>query len=97
MKKNIHPKYFDKAKIKCACGAEFSVGSTVEETNVEICSNCHPYFTGKEKLVDTAGRVDKFRERMKVAEAHKKSKKETKSKNEVQNGSTEEKTEVKDK
>lgn len=67
MKKGIHPQYFDDAKIKCACGAEFVVGSTVKEMRVEICSNCHPYYTGKEKLVDTAGRVDKFRERVEAA------------------------------
>jgi large subunit ribosomal protein L31 len=67
MKKGIHPEYFDDAKIKCACGAEFVVGSTVKEMHIEICSNCHPYYTGKEKLVDTAGRVDKFKARMEAA------------------------------
>jgi large subunit ribosomal protein L31 len=67
MKKGIHPQYFDDAKIKCACGAEFVVGSTVAKMQVEICSNCHPYYTGKEKLVDTAGRVDKFKERVEAA------------------------------
>ncbi|MFH1598332.1 MAG: 50S ribosomal protein L31 [Patescibacteria group bacterium] len=60
MKKEIHPKYFPKAKIKCACGAEYTVGSTVPEVEVEICSNCHPFYTGKQKLVDTARRVDRF-------------------------------------
>lgn len=74
MKPNIHPKYYDNAKIKCACGAEFSVGSTEEEIHIEICSMCHPFFTGKEKLIDTAGRVDKFRARMKAAEKFKKTK-----------------------
>lgn len=67
MKKNIHPKYYKEAKAKCACGAEFIVGSTDPEISVEICSNCHPFFTGKEKLVDTAGRVDKFRAREQAA------------------------------
>ncbi|OGD65615.1 50S ribosomal protein L31 [Candidatus Berkelbacteria bacterium RIFOXYA2_FULL_43_10] len=67
MKKGIHPQYYDDAKIKCACGAEFVVGSTVKEMHVEICSNCHPFYTGKEKLVDTAGRVDKFKERVEAA------------------------------
>src|SRR3989339_1577564 len=61
MKKGIHPQYYDDAKIKCACGAEFVVGSTVKEIHVEICSNCHPFYTGKERLVDTAGRVDRFK------------------------------------
>ena len=64
MKKNIHPTYFPKAKVKCACGYTFFVGSTKESIETEICSACHPFFTGKEKLVDTAGRVEKFRERL---------------------------------
>ena len=70
MKQGIHPKYFEKAEIKCACGAKFEVGSTVEKIEVEICSQCHPFYTGKEKLVDTAGRVDKFKARMKAAKKH---------------------------
>lgn len=70
MKKDIHPKYNKNAKIKCACGAEFLVGSTTDEISVEICSNCHPFYTGKEKLVDTAGRVDKFRMRQDAAKKH---------------------------
>jgi len=74
MKDNIHPKYYDDAKIKCACGAEFFVGSTEKEIHVEICSMCHPFFTGKEKLIDTAGRVDKFQARIKAAEKFKASK-----------------------
>lgn len=75
MKKNIHPTYNKDAKIKCACGAEFLVGSTEKEINVEICSNCHPFYTGKEKLVDTAGRVDKFKARTEVAKKHQAEKK----------------------
>ncbi|OPL17313.1 MAG: 50S ribosomal protein L31 [delta proteobacterium ML8_D] len=59
MKENIHPKYY-KAKVRCACGNEFEIGSTKKEIRVEICSKCHPFFTGKQKLVDTAGRVEKF-------------------------------------
>ena len=70
MKTGIHPKYYPKAQVKCACGAEFSVGSTKEEINVEICANCHPFFTGKEKLIDIAGKVEKFKaRRAKAAEA----------------------------
>jgi len=61
MKKAIHPAYFAKAKISCACGNVFTVGSTVEALNVEICSNCHPFYTGKDKLIDTAGRIDRFK------------------------------------
>ncbi len=52
MKKDIHPQYFPKAKVKCGCGNEFSIGSTKKEIEVEICSACHPFFTGKEKLID---------------------------------------------
>jgi large subunit ribosomal protein L31 len=63
MKKDIHPKYNEKAKVICACGNEFTVGSTVAEIHVELCSECHPFYTGKQKLVDTAGRVDRFKER----------------------------------
>jgi len=59
MKKKIHPRYYN-AKVKCACGNEFEIGSTRKEIKVEICSKCHPFFTGKQKLVDTAGRVEKF-------------------------------------
>ncbi len=60
MKDKIHPKYFQ-AKVRCACGNEFLAGSTKENIRVEICSKCHPFFTGKQKLVDTAGRVERFR------------------------------------
>lgn len=63
MKKGIHPTYFPEAKVICACGNTFTVGSTVEEINVELCSSCHPFYTGKQKLVDTARRVEKFQER----------------------------------
>jgi len=59
MKKDIHPEYH-KINAKCACGNEVEVGSVNEEISVEICSSCHPFFTGKQKLVDTAGRVEKF-------------------------------------
>jgi len=64
MKKEIHPKYHAKAKVTCACGNTFTVGSTVPEINIELCSACHPFYTGKQKLVDTAGRVDKFKARV---------------------------------
>ena len=72
MKKNLHPTYYSDAKITCACGASFDTGSTEKAIHVEICSMCHPFYTGKEKLLDTAGRVDKFRQRMAAAEQHKK-------------------------
>ena len=64
MKKNIHPKYYENAKVKCACGNQFTVGATVPEIKVEICSNCHPFYTGKGKLVDTKGRVERFKKRL---------------------------------
>ncbi len=63
MKKNIHPKAFD-AKISCACGFQAEALSTKgEEVNVEICSNCHPFYTGKQRLLDSAGRIDRFRKK----------------------------------
>lgn len=62
MKKGIHPDY-KPAKVSCACGNSFETYSTVGDMRLEICSNCHPFFTGKQKLVDTAGRVDRFNRR----------------------------------
>jgi len=64
MKKDIHPKYFEQAEVICACGNKFKVGSTREKIEVEICSACHPFFTGQEKVMDTAGRVEKFKTRL---------------------------------
>ncbi len=63
MKKDIHPKYDIKAKATCACGAVFDIGSTMSDIRVEICSNCHPFYTGNEKIMDTAGRVERFKKR----------------------------------
>lgn len=74
MKKNIHPEYYSKAKISCACGNSFVAGSTLPEVKVEICSACHPFFTGKQKLLDTARRVEKFEERAAKKDTAKKSK-----------------------
>jgi large subunit ribosomal protein L31 len=64
MKKDTHPTYFPEAKIICACGKVYTTGSTREEIRIELCSACHPFFTGKQKLVDTARRVEKFQERL---------------------------------
>jgi len=64
MKKDTHPTYYPEAKVICACGNTFTVGSTMETINVEICSSCHPFYTGKQKLMDTARRVDKFQKRV---------------------------------
>ena len=69
MKKDIHPKYDIKAKAICACGAIFEVGSTMPEINVEICSACHPFYTGNDKILDTAGRVDRFKKRVTASTA----------------------------
>ncbi len=62
MKKGIHPKYM-KATVRCACGNTFETGSTKEDLRVEICSQCHPFFSGQQKLVDTGGRVERFKKR----------------------------------
>jgi large subunit ribosomal protein L31 len=63
MQKGIHPKYNVKTKAVCVCGASFEVGSTASEIQMEICSKCHPFYTGNEKVMDTAGRVERFKRR----------------------------------
>jgi large subunit ribosomal protein L31 len=70
VKKGIHPKYV-RTKVVCLCGNVIETRSTVPEIRVEICSNCHPYFTGKQKLVDTAGRVERFRRKYGLKEKEK--------------------------
>ncbi len=65
MKEGIHPKYY-RTTVRCACGNTFETGSTKESIRVEICSNCHPFFTGKQKLVDTGGRVERFKKRFNI-------------------------------
>lgn len=77
MKKGIHPEY-KVCKITCACGNTFETRSTVGDIHVEICSNCHPFFTGKQKLVDTAGRVEKYMRKYKISEKQAESEKEEK-------------------
>ncbi|MBI1975709.1 MAG: 50S ribosomal protein L31 [Candidatus Vogelbacteria bacterium] len=69
MKAEIHPTYFPNAKVSCSCGSAFEVGSTRPDISVEICGDCHPFFTGLEKIVDTAGRVEKFKVRQSKAAA----------------------------
>ena len=64
MKADIHPQYFPKASVTCACGNKFFVGSTKEFIETEICAKCHPFYTKKEKILDTLGRVQKFKDRM---------------------------------
>ena len=73
MKAKIHPKY-NQTTITCACGNVFEVGSTRKEIRVEICSACHPFFTGKQKLVDTAGRIERFRKKYEKYEEAQKAK-----------------------
>jgi large subunit ribosomal protein L31 len=63
MQTKIHPTYFPKAQVKCACGNKFTTGSTSESIEVELCNKCHPFYTGKQKFVDTARRVEKFQEK----------------------------------
>ena len=60
MKENIHPAYYFDAKVTCSCGNSWTVGSTVPELRTDVCSNCHPFFTGEQRIVDTAGRVERF-------------------------------------
>jgi len=64
MKKDIHPTYYAEAKVTCACGNTFTIGSTQQALNVEICSACHPFYTGQDKIMDKVGRVQKFKERL---------------------------------
>jgi large subunit ribosomal protein L31 len=66
MKDKIHPKYYDDAQVICACGNSFTTGSTRKVLKVEVCSNCHPFFTGERKMVDTAGQVERFKRRYKL-------------------------------
>ena len=70
MKQNIHPTYHKNAKVTCSCGTNFEVGSTKTEIHMEVCSNCHPFYTGTTKFIDTAGRVDKFRAKMDKAKEY---------------------------
>ena len=88
MKSGIHPTYYPNAQVTCACGNKFTTGSTLEKIEVEVCSKCHPFFTGQHKFVDIKGRIDKFKEKQaqgvaykaaKAAKAAKKTKVEKKS------------------
>lgn len=80
MKKDIHPKYFPSSAATCACGAIFAVGSTKPELRVEICSQCHPFYTGGDKIIDTAGRVERFKAKTAKSTAKRAAKKPTKKK-----------------
>lgn len=84
MKKNIHPQYYSNCQVTCACGNTFTTGSTLKQIKVDICSACHPFFTGQMKYVDTMGRVEKFQASQRAAKTHKYVKK---SKHPVDDGS----------
>lgn len=64
MKQGIHPKYYTDCQVSCACGNKFTTGSTVEKIEVDVCSKCHPFYTGQQKFVDIKGRIDKFNEKV---------------------------------
>ncbi len=64
MKAKIHPKYYSEARIICACGNSWTTGATVPELKVDVCSACHPFYTGEQRIVDTAGQVDRFMKRL---------------------------------
>ncbi len=77
MKADIHPKYYPEAKVVCACGNSWVTGSTKPEIRVDICSNCHPFYTGEQRIIDTEGQVDRFYKRLEVRTEYK-TKKEAK-------------------
>jgi large subunit ribosomal protein L31 len=66
MKDKIHPKYYDDTKVTCLCGNTFTIGSTKAEIRVEVCSKCHPFYTGEQRIVDSMGRVERFKKRYKM-------------------------------
>jgi large subunit ribosomal protein L31 len=66
MKEKIHPKFFSDAQVVCSCGNTFTTGSTKKQLRVELCSKCHPFFTGERRMMDTAGRVERFNQRYKL-------------------------------
>ncbi len=68
MKEKIHPKYYSDAKVICSCGNTFITGATKQVIKVEVCGKCHPFFTGEQRIVDTAGRVERFKRRYKLKE-----------------------------
>lgn len=75
MKPDVHPPYYPEAKVRCACGNAFTVGSTRESIEIEICSQCHPFYSGQEKIIDTAGRVERYKKILERAETKQKGKK----------------------
>jgi large subunit ribosomal protein L31 len=82
MKNNVHPQWYPQAKVTCVCGASFTTGSTKPEIHVDICSQCHPFFTGEMKFVDTQGRIEKFKAKQEAAKGYSKKKKDFEEKDE---------------
>src|SRR3990167_3125353 len=82
MKQTIHPQYFEDAQVICVCGNKFTTGSTREVIHVELCSNCHPFYTGEQRFVDSASRIQKFQTRTETAKKYQVIKKEKKEKEE---------------
>ncbi|MBI2026148.1 MAG: 50S ribosomal protein L31 [Candidatus Levybacteria bacterium] len=70
MKLQVHPQYFEKALVICACGNTFTTGSTLEVIHVELCSKCHPFYTGEQRFVDSASRIQKFKDKQRIASLH---------------------------
>lgn len=90
MKPEIHPQYHKDCKVTCACGNAFTIGSTVDHISVEVCSSCHPFYTDKQKIVDTAGRVNRFKDytaKQETVSATRKGKKAKKEKSEAKKAS----------
>ncbi len=76
MKTDIHPEYYPEARVVCACGNTFTVGATVPEISTEVCSACHPFFTGEQRIVDTAGQVERFMRRLEAGESQRRAERE---------------------
>jgi large subunit ribosomal protein L31 len=91
MKKEIHPEYFENAQVICACGYKFTTGSTKKEIKVELCSQCHPFYTGKQKLVDSARRVEKYSSKLSAQEKASKERKGKKVKRAIRDKSKDKK------
>ena len=70
MRRNIHPQYFDKAQVICACGNRFTIGSTLPEIRIELCNKCHPFYTGEQRFVDSASRIQKFEAKQNIAKKY---------------------------
>ena len=91
MKKKIHPNYHENAEVTCDCGAKFTVGSTLEKIHTEICYQCDPLYTGEKRIVDTAGRVEKFKARAEKSKIMRKTKPKSKTKKKAEKEKAEEK------